>query len=108
MRPFTPKNPESHGGCNDQGSSLRPSRRPDNSQNRYYRSLKPLLRGAGFSNTLLHELRHTCATIRFMKGQHSKWVFRLLGHTSEAFTWVKSNHVVSGLGDGIVMTGVSK
>ena len=70
--------------------------------------MKPLLRGAGFSNTLLHELRHTCATIRFMKGQHSKWVFRLLGHASEAFTLAKSNHVVFAQAGDDVMAVVLK
>jgi len=57
---------------------------------------------------LIYELWHTCATIRFMKGQHSKLVFGLLGHASEAFTLAKYNHVVPGLGDDVVMTGVSR
>jgi hypothetical protein len=43
-----------------------------------------------------------------MKGQHSKLVFGLLGHASEAFTLAKYNHVVPGLGDDVVMTGVSR
>ena len=57
---------------------------------------------------MIHELRHTCATIRFMKGQHSKCVFGLSGHASEAFTLAKYNHVVFGLSDDVVMTGVSR
>ena len=80
---------------------------PTNSQNLYYRSLKLLLRGAVFLNTILHELRHTCATIRFMKGQHSRWVFGPLGHASEASTLAKFTYVVPGLGDDDVMAGVS-
>ena len=58
---------------------------------------------------MIHELRHTCATIRFMKGQHSKWVPGLLGHASEAFTLAKYNHVVVPcLGDDAVIMGVSR
>ena len=71
---------------------------PTNSQNLYYRSLELLLRGAGFSNTLLHELRHTCATIRFMKGQHPKVVQELLGHKSIAITLDIYSHVIPGMG----------
>ena len=57
---------------------------------------------------MIHKLRHTCATIRFMNGQHSRLVFGLLGHASEAFTWAKYNYVVPGLGDDVVITGVSR
>jgi integrase len=47
---------------------------PTNSKNLHYRSFEPLLRGARLPNVVFHELRHTCATIRFMKGQHPKWL----------------------------------
>ena len=52
---------------------------------------------------VFHELRHTCATIRFMKGQHPKRVSGLLGHSSVAFTLDKYSHIIPGLGDDDVM-----
>ena len=56
---------------------------------------------------MIYELWYTCATIRFMKGQHSRWVFGPVGHASEASTLAKFTHVVPGLGDDDVMAGVS-
>ena len=38
------------------------------------RSFKPRLKRAGLPQMRFHDLRHTCATIRFMKGQHPKRV----------------------------------
>jgi integrase len=54
---------------------------PTNSSNLMYRSFKPTLKCAGLLQIRFHDLRHTCATIRFMKGQHpnvcrSCWVTR--------------------------------
>jgi len=76
---------------------------PTNSKNLYYRSFKPILKGAGLPDIVFHELRHTCATIRFMKAQHPKRVSGLLGHSSVAFTLDKYSHVIPGLGDDDVM-----
>jgi integrase len=76
---------------------------PTNSNNLYYRSFKPILKGAGLPDIVFHELRHTCATIRFMKGQHPKRVSGLLGHSSVAFTLDKYSHIIPGLGDDDVM-----
>ena len=76
---------------------------PTNSKNLYYRSFKPILKGAGLPGIVFHELRHTCATIRFMKAQHPKRVSGLLGHSSVAFTLDKYSHIIPGLGDDDVM-----
>lgn len=77
---------------------------PTNSKNLYYRSFKPILKRGGLPNIVFHELRHTCATIRFMKGQHPKNVSGLLGHASVAFTLDKCSHIIPGLmGDDDVM-----
>ena len=76
---------------------------PTNSRNLYYRSFKPILKGAGLPDIVFHELRHTCATIRFMKAQHPKRVSGLLGHSSVAFTLDKYSHIIPGLGDDDVM-----
>ena len=76
---------------------------PVNSKNLYYRSFKPLLRCAGLPDIVFHELRHTCATIRFMKGQHPKWVSELLGHSSITMTLDRYSHVIPGLGGDDVM-----
>jgi integrase len=59
---------------------------PTNSSNLMYRSFKPILKRAGLPQIRFHDLRHTCATIRFMKGQHPKRVQELLGHASIAMT----------------------
>jgi integrase len=76
---------------------------PTNSKNLYWRSFKPLLKAAELPDIKFHELRHTCATIRFMKGQHPKQVQELLGHSSVAFTLDKYSHIIPGLGDDDVM-----
>jgi integrase len=71
---------------------------PTNSKNLYWRSFKPLLKAAGLPDIKFHELRHTCATIRFMKGQHPKVVQELLGHKSIAITLDIYSHVIPGMG----------
>jgi integrase len=45
-----------------------------NSKNLYNRSFKPLLKRAGLPDIRFHDLRHTCATMRFKMGQHPKHV----------------------------------
>ncbi len=40
---------------------------PTNSKNLCWRSFKPLLKSVGLPDIKFHDLRHTCATIRFMK-----------------------------------------
>ena len=72
---------------------------PTNSSNLMYRSFKPILKRAGLPQIRFHDLRHTCATIRFMKGQHPKHVQELLGHASIAMTMDIYSHVIPGMGD---------
>ena len=76
---------------------------PTNSKNLYWRSFKPLLKAAELPDITFHELRHTCATIRFMKGQHPKQVQELLGHSSVAVTLDIYSHVIPGMGGDDVM-----
>ena len=73
---------------------------PTNSKNLYCRSSKPILERLGLPDICFHELRHACATIRFMKGQHPKEAQELLGHSSVAVTLDLYSHVVPGIGGG--------
>jgi integrase len=70
-----------------------------NSKNLYWRSFKPILERAELPDISFHELRHTCATIRFMRGQHPKKVQELLGHASIVQTIDTYSHVIPGMGD---------
>ena len=72
---------------------------PTNSSNLMYRSFKPTLKCPGLLPIRFHDLRHTCATIRFMKGQHPRRVQELLGHASIAMTMDTYSHVIPGMGD---------
>ncbi len=71
---------------------------PMSGTNLVNRSFKPLLKRAGVPNIRFHDLRHTCATIRFMKGQHPKNVQELLGHSSVAITLDIYSHMIPGMG----------
>ena len=72
---------------------------PVNSSNLVRRSFQPLLDSCGLPRIRFHDLRHTCATIRFMKGQHPKRVSDILGHSSVAITLDIYSHVIPGMGD---------
>lgn len=72
-----------------------------NSSNLLYRSFKPLLKRAELPPIRFHDLRHTCATIRFMRGQHPKKVQEILGHASIAITLDIYSHVIPGMDDDI-------
>jgi integrase len=69
-----------------------------NSSNLLHRSFKPLLKSCGVPQIRFHDLRHTCATIRFIKGQHPKRVSDILGHSSVAITLDIYSHVIPGMG----------
>src|SRR5919112_5500835 len=69
-----------------------------NSSNLVRRSFKPLLISCGAPQIRFHDLRHTCATIRFIKGQHPKRVSEILGHSSVAITLDIYSHVIPGMG----------
>ena len=68
-----------------------------NLTNRYF---DPLLKRADLPQIRFHDLRHTCATIRFVKGQHPKRVQELLGHSSVAITLDIYSHLIPGLDGG--------
>ncbi len=74
---------------------------PMYSKNLYNRSFKPLLKHAGLPDIRFHDLRHTCATIRFKMGQHPKHVQELLGHASITITLDTYSHVLPDMEDGI-------
>lgn len=57
-----------------------------NSSNLINRSFKPILKAAELPDIRFHDLRHTCATIRIMRGQPLHRVSKLLGHASIAIT----------------------
>lgn len=71
---------------------------PQSGTNLVNRSFKPILKRVGLPNIRFHDLRHTCATIRFMKGQHPKNVQELLGHSSVVITLDIYSHVIPGMG----------
>lgn len=50
-----------------------------------------------------HDLRHTCATLLFTKGVHSKIVSEMLGHSSVSITLDVYSHVIPGLGDAAAL-----
>lgn len=72
---------------------------PVNSSNLVFRGFKPLLDSCGLPPIRFHDLRHTCATIRFLKGQHPKRVSDILGHSSVALTLDTYSHVIPGMRD---------
>ena len=72
---------------------------PVNSSNLLQRSFLPLLELCGLPRIRFHDLRHTCATIRFINGQHPKRVSEILGHSSVAITLDIYSHVIPGMGD---------
>ena len=87
---------EAHGGhelvfATEKGTAV-------NSSNLVHRSFKPLLNSCGVPQIRFHDLRHTCATIRFIKGQHPKRVSDILGHSSVAITLDIYSHVIPGMG----------
>ena len=64
------------------------------------RSFKPVRERAGLPRSVrLHDLRHTCVTLRLKVGQHPKFVQELLGHTNISITLDTYSHVLPGMGD---------
>ncbi len=58
------------------------------------RHFKPLLKDAGLPDIRLYDLRHTCATLLLMAGEHSKVVSERLGHASVTLTLDTYSHVL--------------
>jgi integrase len=62
------------------------------------RSFKPLLEKAGLPHTVrFHDLRHTAASLLFLKGTHPKIVQELLGHATIAVTLDTYSHMIPGM-----------
>ena len=68
---------------------------PSNLRNR---SLIPLLKKSGLPQITFHDLRHTTASLLFSKNVHPKFVQKLLGHVSVAFTLDTYSHMLPGMG----------
>jgi integrase len=78
--------------------------KPINPSNLYNREYKPLLKqarleGEGFT---FHSLRHTFATALVARGEHSKVVQSLLGHSSITQTMDTYSHLMEGMGGDAV------
>jgi integrase len=62
------------------------------------RSFKPLLEKAGLPRRYrFHDLRHTAASLLFLKGTHPKIVQELLGHATIAVTLDTYSHMIPGM-----------
>jgi integrase len=62
------------------------------------RNFFPALARAGVRRVRVHDLRHTCATIRLLAGEHVKVVSELLGHASVRTTMDLYAHVLPTMG----------
>lgn len=63
--------------------------------NNFHRSsFKPVLKRAGLPDIRFHDLRHTCATLLLMDGEHPKMVQELLGHEKISTTLDMYSHVI--------------
>jgi integrase len=69
-----------------------------NPSNLRQRSFTPLLKRAGLPQITFHDLRHTCASLLFLKDVHPKFVQELLGHASVAITLDTYSHLLPGMG----------
>ncbi|HZY64431.1 MAG TPA: tyrosine-type recombinase/integrase [Rubrobacteraceae bacterium] len=49
----------------------------------------------------LHDLRHTCATILLMAGQHPKFVQEMFRHANVSITLDTYSHLIKGMDDGL-------
>jgi integrase len=65
------------------------------------RSWKNLLRKAELPDTMLHNLRHTCATLLLKQGTHPKTVKALLGHANIWIPLDTYSHLMKGWDDGL-------
>jgi integrase len=65
------------------------------------RYFKPLLKRVGLPAISLHDLRHTCATILLVAGEHPKYVQELLGHASINIILDAYSHVIEGMDGGL-------
>lgn len=76
--------------CTHQGKPL--------SQRNVLRAFKLILDRAGLPDVPFHALRHTSATLLFLKGEHPKVVQERLGHSTIAMTLDIYSHLIPGMG----------
>lgn len=86
-------------------SCSRPQQTAASGTNLLGRHFKPLMKKAGLLTIRLHDLRHTCATILFMAGKHTKFVQEMFGHANISITLDTYSHAIEimdgGLGDAM-------
>jgi integrase len=56
-----------------------------------------LARSAGLGSVRFHDLRHTFASLMFMRGAKPKVISEALGHSSVAFTMDVYSHIIGGM-----------
>ena len=56
-----------------------------------------IARKAGLSNVRFHDLRHTFASLMFLRGAKPKVISEALGHSSVAFTMDVYSHIIEGM-----------
>jgi integrase len=70
---------------------------------------------AGLTGVRFHDLRHTFASLMFLRGAKPKVISEALGHSSVAFTMDAYSHIIEGMQedamallDGVLPAGVNK
>ncbi len=58
---------------------------------------KRIARQAGLENVRFHDLRHTFASLMFLRGAKPKVIPEALGHSSVAFTMDVYSHIIEGM-----------
>ena len=58
---------------------------------------KKIARRAGFEDVRFHDLRHTLASLMFLRRAKPKVISEALGHASVAFTMDTCSHIIDGL-----------
>jgi integrase len=48
---------------------------------------------------MFHDLRHTCASLRFQRNVHPTFLQKLLGHALVTFTLDTYSHMLPGMGN---------
>ncbi len=74
-----------------------PDGRPLDGQSLTRNEYRRLLEKAKCPPVRFHDLRHTCATLRFQQGEHPKSVSDLLGHSGIGITMDLYSHAIPGL-----------
>jgi len=56
-----------------------------------------MVKKAGLENVRFHDLRHTFASLMFLRGAKPKVISEALGHASVAFTMDVYSHIIEGM-----------